>query len=92
MLPDEWKLHGITPIFKAGNKTLVKNYRPISLLSSVSKVMEKLVYNHLMNFLATSNHLFSEEPLVSPTAFAIIQQLCCLCSVGPDFPGFSQGF
>ena len=57
-LPDEWKIHSITPIFKDGDKSSVRNYRPISLLSSVSKVMERLVYNHLMEFLANSISTF----------------------------------
>uniref|UniRef100_A0A1X7U7W7 Reverse transcriptase domain-containing protein n=1 Tax=Amphimedon queenslandica TaxID=400682 RepID=A0A1X7U7W7_AMPQE len=40
-----WKVHKITPIFKSGDRTSVVNYRPISLLSSVSKVLEKLIYD-----------------------------------------------
>ena len=40
----------ITPIHKAGNRTLVSNYRPISLLCSISKVLEQIVYKHLFEF------------------------------------------
>uniref|UniRef100_A0A1X7V3B7 Reverse transcriptase domain-containing protein n=1 Tax=Amphimedon queenslandica TaxID=400682 RepID=A0A1X7V3B7_AMPQE len=36
-LPQEWKTHCVTPIFKSGDKGNVKNYRPISLLCIVSK-------------------------------------------------------
>ncbi len=47
-IPAEWKLHAITPIHKSGDKSLVSNYRPISLLSSTSKVLEKLIYARLL--------------------------------------------
>ena len=50
-LPKEWRDHYITPIFKSGNRSLVSNYRPISLLSSVSKLFEKLVFDKLFKFL-----------------------------------------
>ena len=52
-IPSSWKIHKIVPIFKAGDKTSVKNYRPISLLSSTSKVLERLVYNKIVNHLVT---------------------------------------
>ena len=46
-LPEEWRCYLVTPIFKSGDKSSVKNYRPISLLCSVSKVLERLVYNKI---------------------------------------------
>ena len=49
-LPKDWRIHQIKPIFKSGDKTLVKNYRPIALLSSVSKVLERIVYNNIIGF------------------------------------------
>jgi len=42
-IPMEWKIHKIIPVFKASNKSLVKSYRPISLLSTVFQV---LVYSY----------------------------------------------
>ena len=47
----EWRIHLIKPIFKSGDKTSVRNYRPISLLSLVSKILEKLVYNSIVDFI-----------------------------------------
>ena len=43
--PSCWKVHKVhvVPVFKAGDASCVKNYRPISLLSIVSKVLEKLI-------------------------------------------------
>ena len=53
-IPSDWKVHKITPVFKSGNKNSVQNYRPISLLSSVSKVLEKLIYDKVLDFLYPS--------------------------------------
>ena len=53
-LPSEWKIHCIIPIFKTGDRAMVSNYRPISLLCIVSKVLERIVYNNIMSFLSTS--------------------------------------
>ena len=47
-LPLEWRTHLIKPIIKSGDKSSIRNYRPISLLSVVSKVLEKLVYNSIV--------------------------------------------
>ena len=41
----------VTPVFKNGNAKEVKNYRPISLLSIVSKCMERCVYRYVHNYL-----------------------------------------
>ena len=43
--PDEWKISKVTPVFKDGDKTDVSCYRPISLLCSISKVFEKLIFD-----------------------------------------------
>ena len=53
-LPQEWRFHLITPIYKSGNKSSVKNYRPISLLCIVSKVLEKIVYDNIVSFVSRS--------------------------------------
>lgn len=42
-IPQEWKLHRIIPIHKSADKAMVQN-RPIFLLSSTSKVLERLVH------------------------------------------------
>ena len=53
-LPLEWRTHLIKPIIKSGDKSSIRNYRPISLLSVVSKVLEKLVYNSIVDFVSDS--------------------------------------
>ena len=58
VLPDDWKKSNVVPIHKKESKSLIKNYRPISLLSIFSKVFERLVFNTLFNFFL-KNKLFT---------------------------------
>ena len=53
--PDMWKLANVTPIFKKGDKQLIKNYRPISFLPICGKILEKLIFNQLYSYLNTNN-------------------------------------
>ena len=58
--PDMWKLANVTPIFKKGDKQLIKNYRPISLLPICGKILEKIIFNNLYNYLH-SNSLITKN-------------------------------
>lgn len=49
-IPSDWLSASITPIFKKGDKLDPSNYRPISILSSVSKVLERIVCDCLLQF------------------------------------------
>ena len=53
MVPSDWKLANVVPIFKKGDKKSVKNYRPISLTCICSKIMERIVQEEILN--RTSN-------------------------------------
>ena len=57
VFPKQWKHAIITPIFKAGFNDLVSNYRPISILSSFSKIIEKVASDQLYDFIEQSNEL-----------------------------------
>ena len=50
-LPSQWKTAHVVPVFKAGDRNNPTNYRPISLLCIVSKVLEKLLYRQLYDHL-----------------------------------------
>jgi len=53
-VPSEWKHHKIIPVFKTRDKSCVNNYRPISLLSTTSKILERLVCNKVMEVYSDS--------------------------------------
>jgi hypothetical protein len=56
--PKELKIANIIPIFKAGETEIIGNYRPVSLLSTVSKVFERIFYNRLLFFITQQNILY----------------------------------
>ncbi|KAJ8704093.1 hypothetical protein PYW07_013387 [Mythimna separata] len=55
VFPDQFKLAKVIPIFKKGSNTDPKNYRPISLLPTLSKVFEKIIKHRLMIHLNMNN-------------------------------------
>ena len=57
-IPLEWRVHTIKPIHKSGDRTSVENYRPISLLCVSSKVLEKIIFKHIMEFVTTKISLY----------------------------------
>jgi Notch-like protein len=51
LLPDRLKYAIISPLFKKGNKSYVSNYRPISILTTFSKIFENVVLTGLLKHL-----------------------------------------
>ena len=60
VVPQQLKVAKVIPVFKSGEKDSMDNYRPISLLCSFSKIIEKIVCARLSNFLEFNN-LFSNS-------------------------------
>ena len=61
VFPTQLKMAKVIPIYKSGPKTEVSNYRPISLLSSFSKIFEKIMHNRVSNFLEENNALYDMQ-------------------------------
>ena len=61
IFPDELKLANVIPIFKSGDHETFNNYRPVSILCTISKVFEKIMYSRLLNYLDHYKILFSYQ-------------------------------
>ena len=57
-VPDSWKLALIHPIQKSPKSTETANYRPISILPTIAKIIERVVYEQLFYYFS-AHHLFS---------------------------------
>jgi len=57
MFPDRLKFAEVKPLFKKGASTEFFNYRPVSLLTSFSKIIEKIIYVRLYQYLNANNIL-----------------------------------
>ena len=50
-IPDDLKSARVVPIFKRNDRTEVGNYRPVSILTIISKIFEKVVYDQVESYL-----------------------------------------
>ena len=62
IIPTEWKLANVVPVFKKDDKENVENYRPISIACTCGKVMERIMYDELycriINLIDSRQHGF----------------------------------
>ena len=56
--PKDCKVAKIKPLYKKGTKTDPNNFRPISLLPIISKIIEKVLHDQTMNYLTENNVLY----------------------------------
>ena len=61
VFPDGMKIARVIPLFKNGNINDFTNYRPISLLSQFSKILEKIFHNRMMSFIEENNILYESQ-------------------------------
>ncbi|MEW8548488.1 MAG: reverse transcriptase family protein [Candidatus Thiodiazotropha sp.] len=59
--PSLWKSADVMPIFKKGDKSIVSNYRPISLISCVGKSFERIVFKNVYNHLLTNSLIYKYQ-------------------------------
>lgn len=60
-VPSDWKLSNVVPIPKGGDDGLASNYRPISLLSLSSKVLERLIHNALLEHVLVNDLISGKQ-------------------------------
>ena len=59
--PDAFKFENIIPLHKAGSKVIMDNYRPISLLPVISKLLEKMMFNRLIAFMNHTGQYYVKQ-------------------------------
>jgi hypothetical protein len=78
IFPSDWKIaNGIT-LFKTDDPSLLSNYRPVSLLSCIAKVMERVMFKYMYNFLRDNNFFYKYEAGFLPghsTVYQLIETL-----------------
>ena len=71
---DKLKVAKVIPIFKKNYPTLLKNYRPISLLPGIAKVLERIMNNQLLMYF-TNTKLLSDNCMASDPTIQLNMQL-----------------
>ena len=61
MFPDAFKVSKVTPIFKKGDCSLMSNYRPISLLPTISKIFERVIHDQMYEYFNEFNLLAKQQ-------------------------------
>ena len=57
VFPVDWKLAEVSPIYKTGERIDPNNYRPISVLSTIARIFEKVMYEQFYDYLSRKNIL-----------------------------------
>ncbi len=88
IFPNIWKIAHVTPLHKKGPENLCNNYRPISLLSCVGKVLERCVHSRVLNYLKVNNIITQSQSGFMPGDSTVNQ----LTSIYHDLcTSFDQG-
>jgi hypothetical protein len=75
IFPEKLKIAKVFPLYKKDDSNIVDNYRPISLLSSISKIFEKVAYNQLLTYFSENKLFYKSQYGFRPqhsTEFATI--------------------
>ena len=73
--PTNWKLTHVIAVFKKGDSSLQSNYRPISLISCVGKIMERVIYKHVYNYLHQNKLIYEYQSGFLPKHSTVHQLL-----------------
>ena len=61
IFPDKLKIAKVIPLFKKGDPTLIENYRPISLLTAISKIFERVIFNQVNAYFTLKNLFYDKQ-------------------------------
>ena len=78
VVPFEWKEANIITLFKKGSRNKSENYRPVSLTSVICKLLERLIKDHMVDFLVKHNLLNSSQHGFLKARSCLTNMLCFL--------------
>ena len=78
-IPEQWRLANVVPLHKKGTKSNTENYRPISLTSVVSKLMEKIVRDKIMVHM--EKKLFTKHQHGLRAGYSCVTELIDVCYI-----------
>ena len=61
IVPSLWKLANVCPVYKEGNRSDINNYRPISLISCVGKLVKRILFKNIFNYLKSNELLIIHQ-------------------------------
>ena len=67
IFPNIWKKSNVVPVLKKGDRQVVENHRPVSLLPIFGKILEKLIFNSLFEFVHQINLLNENQSGFRPS-------------------------
>ena len=73
-VPQMWKHANVMPLFKKGDASELNNYRPVSLLPCTSKILERIVFKNVYNYLR-DNHILSPHQSGFQSGDSTVSQL-----------------
>ena len=82
VFPDLLKRATVTPLFKKGDKSFPSNYKPVSFLSCSGKILERIIFKYMYNFLMTNELLYKYQSGFLPkhsTAYQLIDIYHHIC-------------
>ena len=83
IFPDKLKIAKITPIHKQNDKTRIDNYRPISLLPAISKIIERAIFDQITTYFNINKRFhnnqygFRKEHSTELAALEVIDRITC---------------
>jgi Reverse transcriptase (RNA-dependent DNA polymerase)/Endonuclease-reverse transcriptase len=77
-MPSDWKYSVVTPLYKKGDPSIVNNYRPISLTSTLAKIMESLIKENILEHVSKHNLLNDSQHGFLPQHSTTSQLLECM--------------
>ena len=90
VFPRQMKIANIVPIYKSGDNTLFNNYRPVSVLPLFSKILERIVYNRLIEFFNKHSVLYDYQFGFRKLYSTHMALITLIDKLAPFFLGYSH--